>query len=89
MCYHDPNVFSKLPKIVRSYIIYTTKIVPERYLIDNEKENDFRGMPKVCEIAHFLCGIAHSAQGFPLIIVKTFSDFYTNTRGLTFIIIIP
>ena len=30
VCYHDPNVFSKLPKIVRSYIIYTTKIVPER-----------------------------------------------------------
>ena len=61
---------------------YTTKIVPERYLIDNEKENDFRGMPKVCEIAH-------SAQVFLLILVKMFSDFYTNTQGLTFIIIIP
>ena len=46
-------------------------------------------MPKVCEIAHFLCGIAHSAQGFLLILVKIVSDFYTNTQGLTFIIIIP
>jgi len=63
--------------------------VPERYLIDNEKENDFRGMPKVCGFAHFLCGIAHSAQEFLLIIVKMFSGFYTNTQGLTFIIIIP
>ena len=74
---------------MRSFINYTTKTVPERYFIDNEKENDFRGMPKVCEFAHFLCGIAHSAQGFPLIIVKIVSDFYTNTQGLTFIIIIP
>ena len=46
-------------------------------------------MPKVCEIAHFLCENAHSAQGFLLILVKMFSDFYTNTQGLTFIIIIP
>ena len=63
---------------MRSFINYTTKTVPERYLIDNEKENYFRGMPKVCEIAHFLCGIAHSAQGVLLILVKTLSDFYTN-----------
>ena len=74
---------------MRSFINYTTKIVPERYLIDNEKENNFRGMPKVCEIAHFLCENAHSAQGSLLIFVKIFSDFYTNTQGLTFIIIIP
>ena len=64
---------------------YTTKIVPERYLIYNEKENDFRGMPKVCEFAHFLCGIAHSAQGFLLILVKLLSDFYTNKSSLTLI----
>ena len=74
---------------MRSYIYYTTKIVPERYLLDNEGKDDFGGMPKVCEIAHFLCGIAHSAQGFLLILVKTRSDFYTNTQDLTFIIIIP
>ena len=77
MCYHASNVFSNLAKIVRSYIYYTTKIVPERYLLDNEREDDFRGMPKVCDIAHFLCGIAHSAQGFLLILVKSISDFYT------------
>ena len=53
---------------MRSFINYTTKIVPERYLIDNEKEDDFRGMPKVCDIAHFLCENAHSAQGFLLIL---------------------
>ena len=77
MYYHTPNVF-KVTKILRLHINYTTKIVPERYLIDNEKENDFRGMPKVCEIAHFLCENAHSAQGFLLILVKSLSDFYTN-----------
>ena len=64
---------------------YTTKTVPERYLIDNEKENDFRGMPKVCEIAHFLCENAHSAQKFLLILVKSTSDFYTNQFPFTFI----
>ena len=64
---------------------YTTKIVPERYLIDNEKENDFRGMPKVCEIAHFLCENAHSAQGFLLILVKSLSDFYTIYIPFTYI----
>jgi hypothetical protein len=42
---------------------YTTKIVPERYLLDNEVKDYFRGCEKVCEIARFACGIAHSAQG--------------------------
>ena len=64
---------------------YTTKTVPERYFIDNEKENDFRGMPKVCDIAHFLCENAHSAQGFLLILVKSLSDFYTIYIPFTYI----
>ena len=63
---------------MRSYIYYTTKIVPERYLLDNEREDDFRGMPKVCDFARFVCGIAHSAQGDLLIVVKFISAFYTN-----------
>ena len=44
-------------------MIYTTKIVPECYLLDNEREGYFRGYKKVCEIARFVCGIAHFAQG--------------------------
>jgi hypothetical protein len=42
---------------------YTTKIVPERYLLDNEMESDFRGCEKVCDSAHFLCDFAQSARG--------------------------
>ena len=63
MCNHVLIVSSKLAKIVRSYIIYTTKIVPERYLLDNEGKDEKVGMAKVCDSAHFLCEIAHTAQG--------------------------
>ena len=62
MCNHKTNVSSKLVKKVRSYIYYTTKTVPECYSLDNEEEDDFRGCEKVCEIARFACGIAHSAR---------------------------
>ena len=48
---------------MRSYIYYTTKIVPERYLLDNEGKDEKGGMAKVCDFAHFVCGIAHTAQG--------------------------
>ena len=48
---------------MRSYIYYTTKIVPERYLLDNEGKDEKGGMAKVCDFAHFLCEIAHTAQG--------------------------
>jgi hypothetical protein len=78
VCYHNPNVFPKLAKYVRSYINYTTKIVPERYLLDNEGKDDFGGMAKVCEIAHFLCGIAHSAQGEMLKNVWSGLEIYKN-----------
>jgi hypothetical protein len=37
--------------------------VPERYLLDNEGKDEKGGMAKVCDFAHFVCGIAHSAQG--------------------------
>ena len=47
---------------MRSYIYYTTKIVPERYLLDNEGEDEKGGMVKVCDFARFVCGIAHTAQ---------------------------
>ena len=63
MCNHVLIVSSKLAKIVRSYIIYTTKIVPERYLLDNEGKDEKGGMAKVCDFAHFVCEIAHTAQG--------------------------
>ena len=63
MCNHVLIVFSKLAKNVRSYIYYTTKIVPERYLLDNEGKDEKGGMAKVCDFAHFVCGIAHTAQG--------------------------
>ena len=43
-------------------MIYTTKIVPERYLLDNEWKGEKGGMVKVCDYAHLLCEIAHSAQ---------------------------
>ena len=58
-----PQCFFKTSKNVRSYIYYTTKIVPERYLLDNEGEDEKGGMAKVCDSAYFLCEIAHSAQG--------------------------
>ena len=48
---------------MRSYIYYTTKIVPERYLTDNEGKDEKGGIAKVCDFAHFVCGIAHTAQG--------------------------
>ena len=41
---------------------YTTKIVPERYLLDNELISNFRGCKKVCDSAHFLCDFAQSTQ---------------------------
>ena len=47
---------------MRSYIYYTTKIVPEHYLLDNEGKDKKGGMAKVCDFAHFLCEIAHTAQ---------------------------
>ena len=62
MCNHVLIVSLKLAKIVRSYIYYTTKIVPERYLLDNEGEDEKGGMVKVCDFARFVCGIAHTAQ---------------------------
>ena len=42
---------------------YTTKIVPERYLLDNEVKSNFGGCKKVCDSAHFLCDFAQSARG--------------------------
>ena len=62
MCNHVLIVSSKLAKNVRSYIYYTTKIVPERYLPDNEEKDEKGGMVKVCDFAHFLCEIAHTAH---------------------------
>ena len=62
MCNHVLIVSSKLAKIVRSYIIYTTKSLPERYLLDIEGKDEKGGMAKVCDFAHFVGGIAHSAQ---------------------------
>ena len=56
---------------MRSYIIYTTKIVPERYLLDNEGKDEKGGMAKVCDSAHFLCEIAHLPQKYFIEMLNT------------------
>ena len=45
--------------MVPLYINYTTKIVPEQQLVDNERKDDFRGCEKVCEYAQ-ICAISHT-----------------------------